>query len=74
MLTVLAVLGVIGVVAFVAIYYEWVKERARRENRLPDAHRDLIEAVELFRQAGAQREWSRARSSLGNVERRLGLR
>lgn len=47
-------------------------DRARRENRLADAHRDLVEAVALCRQAGAQRELVQALKGLGHVEQDLG--
>lgn len=47
-------------------------DRARRENRLTDAHRDLVEAVALCRQAGAQRELVQALKRLGQIERDLG--
>ena len=46
--------------------------RARRENRLADAHRDLVEAVALCRQAGVQRELVQALNGLGQIERDLG--
>ncbi|MCH7592049.1 MAG: tetratricopeptide repeat protein [Planctomycetes bacterium] len=45
---------------------------ARRENRLTDAHRDLVEAVALCRQDGAQRELVQALRGLGQIERDLG--
>ncbi len=47
-------------------------DRARRENRLADAHRDLVEAVALCRQAGVQRELVQALKGLGQIERDLG--
>jgi tetratricopeptide (TPR) repeat protein len=47
-------------------------ERARRENRLADAHRDLVEAVAFGRQAGAQHELVLALKGLGQIERDLG--
>jgi tetratricopeptide (TPR) repeat protein len=47
-------------------------ERARREKRLADAHRDLVEAVAVSRQAGARRELVRALKGLGQIERDLG--
>ncbi len=46
-------------------------DRARRENRLADARRDLVEAVALCRQTGVQRELVQALKSLGHVERDL---
>jgi tetratricopeptide (TPR) repeat protein len=46
--------------------------RARRENRLADAHRDLVEAVALCRQPGARSELVRALKALGQIERDLG--
>ncbi len=45
---------------------------ARRENRVADAHRDLIEAVALGRQAGVLRELVQALKGLGQIERDLG--
>ncbi len=47
-------------------------DRARRENRLADAHRNLVEAVALCRQAGVQRELMQALKGLGQIERDLG--
>ncbi len=47
-------------------------DRARRENRLADARRDLVEAVALCRQAGVQRELVQALKGLGQIERDLG--
>ncbi len=47
-------------------------DRARRENRPADAHRDLVEAVALCRQAGAQGELVQALKGLGQIERDLG--
>ncbi len=47
-------------------------DRARREHRLTDAHRDLVEAVALCRQAGERRELVRALKGLGQLERDLG--
>lgn len=46
--------------------------RARREGRLADAHRDLVEAVAICRRAGTRRELARALGSLGQIERDLG--
>ena len=46
--------------------------RARRENRLSDAHRDLAAAVALCRQTGARRELVQALKALGQIERDLG--
>ena len=46
--------------------------RARRENRLDDARRDLAEAVALLRQAGEPRELAPALKGLGQIERDLG--
>ena len=45
---------------------------ARRENRLLDAHRDLVQAVDLCRQAGVPAEFARALMALGQIERDLG--
>ncbi len=45
---------------------------ARRENRLDDAHRDLVEAVALCRQASADRELVQALKALGQIERDQG--
>ena len=42
-------------------------DRVRRENRLTDAHRDFVEAVALYRQAGAQRELVQALKRLGQI-------
>ena len=47
-------------------------DRARRENRLDDARRDLAEAVALFRQSGAPPELAQALKALGQIERDLG--
>ncbi len=47
-------------------------ECARREKRLADAHRDLIEAVALCRQASARRELVQTLKALGQIERDLG--
>jgi tetratricopeptide (TPR) repeat protein len=47
-------------------------QRARREHRLTDAHRDLVEAVAVGRQAGARRELVLALKGLGQIERDLG--
>ncbi len=44
---------------------------ARRENRLPDAHRDLLEAVALCRHSGTRRDLVRALKGLGQIERDL---
>ena len=46
--------------------------RARRENRLSDARRDLAEAVALLRQAGEPQELAPALKGLGQIERDLG--
>jgi len=45
---------------------------ARREHRLADAHRDLVEAVRLCRQSGERRNLVRALKALGQIERDLG--
>ena len=45
---------------------------ARRENRLPDAHRDLVEAVALCRQSGKPGSLIQALKKLGQIERDLG--
>ena len=47
-------------------------QRARRENRLIDARRDLVEAVTLCRQAGARRELAQGLKALGQIERDTG--
>lgn len=49
-------------------------DRARREARTADAHRDYAEAVRLSRQAGNRRELIRALKGLGQIERDLGNR
>ncbi len=46
--------------------------RARRENRLADAHRDLVAAVAHCRQIGKQRELVQSLKGLGQIERDLG--
>ena len=46
--------------------------RARRENRLLDAHRDLVKGVDLCRNAGVPAELATALMALGQVERDLG--
>ncbi len=46
--------------------------RARRDNRLADAQRYLLEAVALCRQAGARGELVQALRALGQIERDLG--
>ena len=45
---------------------------ARREKRLAEAHTNLLEAVSLSRQSGAQRELVLALRKLGHVELDLG--
>jgi tetratricopeptide (TPR) repeat protein len=45
---------------------------ARRERRLADAHRDLVEAVRLCRQSGERRQLVQALKALGQIERDLG--
>ena len=45
---------------------------ARRENRLADAHRDLVKAVAAGRQVRARRELILALKWLGQIERDLG--
>jgi len=45
--------------------------QARRENRLADAKRDLVEAVGLCRRAGLQAELAKALTGLGQIERDL---
>jgi tetratricopeptide (TPR) repeat protein len=47
-------------------------DRARRENRLPDARRDFAEAVALGREAGSPGDLVRALRGLAQVERDLG--
>jgi tetratricopeptide (TPR) repeat protein len=47
-------------------------DRARREDRLADAQRDLIDAVALCRQARARPELVQALKRLGQIERDLG--
>ena len=46
--------------------------RARRENRLADAHRDLVAAVSVCRQSAVQCELIQALKGLGQIERDLG--
>jgi len=43
--------------------------QARRENRLDDAKRDLVEAVALCREADERGELARALADLGQIER-----
>jgi tetratricopeptide (TPR) repeat protein len=45
--------------------------QARRENRLADAKRDLVEAVELCREGSERGELARALADLGQIERDL---
>jgi tetratricopeptide (TPR) repeat protein len=45
--------------------------QARRENRLDDAERGLVEAVALCRKAGTRIELAKALTSLGQIERDL---
>jgi tetratricopeptide (TPR) repeat protein len=45
--------------------------QARREHRLADAKRDLVEAVELCRKAGARVDLAMALTGLGQIERDL---
>ena len=45
---------------------------ARRENRLLDARRDLVEAIDLCREDGSRRDLIRALKGLGQIERDLG--
>ena len=45
--------------------------RARREGRLVDAHRDLVEAVALCRESGSPRDLVHALKALGQIERDL---
>jgi tetratricopeptide (TPR) repeat protein len=47
---------------------------ARKEHRLADAHRDLTEAVSLYRQTGTRCELIWALKALGQIERDLGRR
>jgi tetratricopeptide (TPR) repeat protein len=47
-------------------------DRARREERLADARRDLTEAVALLRRAGEPKELAQALKALGQIERDLG--
>ncbi len=47
-------------------------QRARREKRPNDAHRNLVEAVALCRQIGSQRELAQALRGLGQIDRDLG--
>lgn len=47
-------------------------DRARRERRLADARRDLVEAVALCRRTGEQRDLVHALKELGQIERDLG--
>lgn len=43
--------------------------QARREHRLADAERDLVEAVALYRESGDRAELARALAALGQIER-----
>ena len=43
--------------------------QARRENRLPDAKRDLTEAVELCRRTQSHAQLAKALADLGQIER-----
>ncbi|HEY2497388.1 MAG TPA: tetratricopeptide repeat protein [Candidatus Angelobacter sp.] len=45
---------------------------ARREHRLGDARRDLVELVSLFRKAGNSVDLARGLTALGQIERDLG--
>lgn len=45
--------------------------QARREHRLADAKRDLIQAVDLSRKAGTQLALAKALTGLGQIERDL---
>jgi tetratricopeptide (TPR) repeat protein len=45
---------------------------ARKEHRLADAHRDLLEAVTLCRQSGTRAHLVQALKALGQIERDLG--
>lgn len=45
---------------------------ARREDRLADAHRDLVEAVALCRESDSPHDLVRALKALGQIERDLG--
>jgi hypothetical protein len=45
---------------------------ARKEHRLPDAHRDLVEVVQLCRKSGERRNLIRALKALGQIDRDLG--
>ncbi len=45
--------------------------QARREHRLADAKRDLVEAVDLCRKAGTRIELAKALTGLGQIERDL---
>jgi tetratricopeptide (TPR) repeat protein len=47
-------------------------ERARREHRLADAHRDFAGAVVLYRRGGNRSELVQALKGLGQIERDLG--
>ncbi|MFZ1008771.1 MAG: hypothetical protein WAN65_18175 [Candidatus Sulfotelmatobacter sp.] len=46
--------------------------RARRENRLEDAKRDLVRAVGICRESGLRNELAKALAGLGQIERDLG--
>jgi tetratricopeptide (TPR) repeat protein len=50
----------------------WSAHRARLDNHLAEAHRDLTTAVDLCRTAGDQADLSFALKRLGQVERDLG--
>src|ERR1017187_8136279 len=45
--------------------------QARRENRLADAKRDLVEAVDICRKAGVRVDLAKALTGLGQIERDL---
>src|ERR1017187_10712385 len=48
--------------------------QARRENRLADAERDRVQAVEICRKDGARTELARALTRLGQIARDLHRR
>jgi tetratricopeptide (TPR) repeat protein len=48
--------------------------QARREKRLADAHRDLVEAVSIARHTHNRRELARAVTELGRIDRDMGNR
>lgn len=46
--------------------------QARREDRLEDARRDLVKALEIFRSSGGESDSARTLKALGQIEREMG--